>query len=149
VVCDILALIPHRPPFLWVDRVLEIGPERIVAEKELSSSLELYQGHYPLHPITPGVILCEAVFQAGALLIAHRLREEGIAVVGLPVLTRIYQAKFKQQVPPGSTIRLEAKVSERIGPVWILKGQVKLNTTTAVSVEFGCTEIVTPLPLTA
>jgi len=124
--------------------VLEIDCERVLAEKDLSPGLELYQGHYPGHPITPGAILCEAVFQAGALLIAHRLQEKGLAVRGLPVLTRIYQAKFKQQVPPGSTIRLEAKLVERIGPAWILKGLVKLGTTTAVSVEFGCTEFVAP-----
>jgi 3-hydroxyacyl-[acyl-carrier-protein] dehydratase len=140
---DIEAMIPHRPPFLWVDRVVTITGDQIVAEKDLAADLELYQGHYPNHPITPGVILCEAVFQAGALLIAHHLATEGCTVNGVPVLTRIYSAKFKRQVPPGSTITLEARLVERIGPAWMMKGKVKLDGKTAVSVEFGCAESAT------
>lgn len=137
---DILALIPHRPPFLWVDRIVSIDHDQIVAEKDLAADLELYQGHYPQHPITPGVILCEAVFQAGAILIAHLLAAEGLAVSGVPVLTRIYSAKFKRQVPPGATITLEARLQEKVGPAWMMKGKVKIEGKTAVSVEFGCTE---------
>jgi len=137
---DICAMIPHRPPFLWVDRIIMIENDQIVAEKDLAADLELYQGHYPSHPITPGVILCEAVFQAGALLISHLLANEGRVVSGVPVLTRIYSAKFKRQVPPGSTITLEARLVERVGPAWIMKGKVTLDGKTAVSVEFGCTE---------
>ena len=133
-------MIPHRPPFLWVDRIVSLDHDQIVAEKDLAVDLELYQGHYPNHPITPWVILCEAVFQTGALLIAHRLEQEGKAISGVPVLTRIYSAKFKRQVPPGSTITLEAKLIERVGPAWIMKGKVKIDGKTAVSVEFGCTE---------
>lgn len=137
---DIEAMIPHRPPFLWVDRIVSLDHDQIVAEKNLAADLALYQGHYPNHPITPGVILCEAVFQAGALLIAHQLEQEGGAVSGVPVLTRIYGAKFKRQVPPGSTITLEARLIERVGPAWIMKGKVKIDGKTAVSVEFGCTQ---------
>ena len=139
---DIYAMIPHRPPFLWVDRIIILDHDQIVAEKDLAVDLELYLGHYPNHPITPGVILCEAVFQAGALLIAHRLGQEGNAVSGVPVLTRIYSAKFKRQIPPGSTITLEARLVEKVGPAWIMKGKVKLDGKTAVSVEFGCAESV-------
>ncbi len=137
---EIEALIPHRPPFLWVDRIVSLDHERIVAEKDLAVDLALYRGHYPQHPITPGVILCEAVFQAGALLIAHGLAEAGQGVSGLPVLTRIYGAKFKRQVAPGSTIILEAELLEKVGPAWILKGKVKLDGKTAVSVEFACAQ---------
>jgi 3-hydroxyacyl-[acyl-carrier-protein] dehydratase len=140
VASDILAMIPHRPPFLWVDRIVSLDDETIVAEKDLSADLELYRGHYPDYPITPGVILCEAVFQAGALLISHLLKEEGREASGVPVLTRIYGAKFKRQVPPASTIILEARLVERVGPAWIMKGKVKIAGKTAVSVEFGCAE---------
>lgn len=135
---DILATIPHRPPFLWVDRVVSLDSDRIEAEKYFGAELDLYRGHYPGHPITPGVILCEAVFQAGALLIAHRLSEQGETVTGVPVLTRIFGAKFKRQVPPDSTITLEAKLLEKVGPAWMMKGKVKLAGQTAVSVEFAC-----------
>lgn len=137
---EIETLIPHRPPFLWLDRILSIDDEKIVAEKYLSADLPLFQGHYPEIPITPGVILCEAVFQAGAALIAHQLQLEKRSIKGVPVLTRIYNAKFKRLVPPESTVVLEARLVEMIGSSWIMKGKVKLNGKTAVSVEFGCTE---------
>lgn len=137
-------MIPHRPPFLWVDRIVSLDDEKIVTEKDLAADLELYQGHYPNQPITPGVILCEAVFQAGALLISHRLDQDGISFSGVPVLTRIYSAKFKRQVQPGTTITMEAKLVEKIGSAWVLKGKVKVDGKTAVSVEFGCTEATTP-----
>ena len=140
---DIHAMIPHRPPFLWVDRIISLDNKQIIAEKDLAADLELYQGHYPNQPITPGVILCEAVFQAGALLISHLLAVDGQTVTGVPMLTRIYSAKFKRQVPPGTTITLEARLVEKIGAAWMMKGKVKLDGKTAVSVDFGCTESAT------
>lgn len=143
---DIEALIPHRPPFLWLDRILSLGDDSIVAEKHFSADLPLYQGHYPDHQVTPGVILCEAVFQAGAALISHRLKIENSLINGLPMLTRIYNAKFKRQVPPDSTVLIEARVLETIGPSWIMKGKVRLGGKIAVSVEFGCAEVVFAKP---
>ncbi len=137
---DILELIPHRPPFLWVDRIVELGACAIVAEKLFAPDLDLYQGHYPHHPITPGVILCEAIFQAGAILISQLLRDEGQASNGIPVLTRIYNAKFKRQVPPGTLVRLEARLVERVGPAWMMKGKALINGKSAVSVDFACAE---------
>lgn len=133
---EICRRIPHRPPFLWLDRVITISKEKILAEKLIPPDLELFKGHYPDYPLMPGVLLCEAVFQAGALLISERLAgEKG---TGVPVLTRIYNAKFKRQVRPGDTIRISAKFIEKIANAWIMKGKVLLNDKMAVSVEFGC-----------
>lgn len=140
VASEIETLIPHRPPFLWLDRIISLEDEAIVAEKHLGAGLSFYQGHYPDYPITPGVILCEAVFQAGAALISHRLRQEKRKIDGVPVLTRIYSAKFKRQVPPESTVTIHATLVEIVGPFWIMKGKVIINGKTAVSVEFGCAE---------
>ena len=131
--------IPHRPPFLWVDRVLSIENETIEAEKYFPPDLEMYDGHYPHHPITPGVILCEAVFQAGALLISDLLKKDGKTMPGVPVLTRIYGARFKRTVNPGDTVRLVAQLKEVIGAAWLLKGKVIIDGKVAVSVDFGCT----------
>ena len=140
---EIHDLIPHRPPFLWVDRIVSLTASRIEAEKHLASGLDFYQGHYPNHPLTPGVILCEAVFQAGALLIAHVLAGEGRpAGGGLPVLTRIHAARFKRPVPPGSDIAIEASLVERLGPAWLLKGRVRVQDQTVLTVEFACAETV-------
>ena len=139
VVSEIYEKIPHRPPFLWVDRVVSIKDGAIVAEKYFPPELDIYEGHYPDNPITPGVILSEAVFQAGALLIADLLKREGRDSSGVPVLTRIYGARFKRLVKPGETVRLLAQLKEVIGTAWILKGKVMLGEKVAVSIEFGCT----------
>lgn len=138
-VSEIYEKIPHRPPFLWVDRVVSIEDATIVAEKYFPPDLDIYEGHYPDNPITPGVILCEAVFQAGALLIADLLKKEGRDASGVPVLTRIYGARFKRLVKPGETVRLVARLKEVIGTAWMLKGKVMLGDKVAVSVEFACT----------
>jgi 3-hydroxyacyl-[acyl-carrier-protein] dehydratase len=127
--------IPHRPPFLWVDRVLEITPNAIRAEKTIPEDLDLFQGHYPAYPLMPGVLLCEAVFQAGAVLLAERAKS-GAKV--MPVLTRILGARFKREVRPGSTIDIAARLVERIGPAWFLKGSVRVRGKLAVQVEFAC-----------
>lgn len=129
--------IPHRPPFLWLDRVLEIGNESIRAEKTLPSDLEVFQGHYPDYPIMPGVLLCEAVFQAGALLISEMLQGEE-EITGVPVLTRILNAKFKREAGPGDTVEIRAALTERLGPAWFLKGSVRVKGKIAVQVGFAC-----------
>ncbi|HFQ81208.1 MAG TPA: beta-hydroxyacyl-ACP dehydratase [Desulfobacterales bacterium] len=133
---EICRRIPHRPPFLWVDRVISLSGEEIVAEKFIPDDLEMFKGHYPDYPLMPGVLLCEAVFQAGALLISELMDKESAA--GVPILTRIYKANFKRQVRPGSTIRMRVKLLERLGAAWIMRGRVLLGEKTALLVEFGC-----------
>lgn len=140
----ILDRIPHRPPFLWLDRVVEITGETIRAEKTVPTDLELFQGHYPEYPLMPGVLLCEAVFQAGALLIGELLRRDVAATEGsaesggVPVLTRILGAKFKREVRPGDALEIAATLVERMGPAWILKGSVRVGGKIAVQVDFAC-----------
>jgi 3-hydroxyacyl-[acyl-carrier-protein] dehydratase len=133
----IMERIPHRPPFLWLDRILCLSSGEIRAEKTLPTDLDVFLGHYPDYPIMPGVLLCEAVFQAGALLVAEMLREEG-AAPGVPVLTRILGAKFKREVGPGDTIEIRAALNEQVGPAWFMKGGVRVGGKTAVQVEFAC-----------
>jgi len=136
---EICRRIPHRPPFLWLDKVISLEGSEVLAEKLIPTDLELFQGHYPEYPLMPGVLLCEAVFQAGALLLSELAAKEKEGGGGVPVLTRIYNARFKRQVRPGDTVQLKAGLIEKIGPVWMLKGKALLNGKTAVSVEFGCT----------
>ena len=133
----ITSRIPHRPPFLWLDRVVEITGESIRAEKTIPVDLDLFRGHYPDYPLLPGVLLCEAVFQAGALLIGELLKDEE-KISGVPVLTRIIGARFKREVLPGDTIELRATLKEQLGPAWFLKGSVRVHGKVAVQVEFAC-----------
>ena len=132
-------LIPHRPPFLWVDSMIEFDASGLVTEKYIPKDLDLFQGHYPDHPILPGVILCEAVFQTGALLIALLLKDSPDPVSGVPVLTRIEGVKFKRPVGPGDTIRMQVTLKETLGGAWFLKGILRVHETIAVKVDFACT----------
>ncbi len=140
----ILDRIPHRPPFLWIDRVLELSGETIRAEKVVPEDLELFQGHYPGYPLMPGVLLCEAVFQAGALLIGELMHRDPAMAAStapaVPVLTRIMGAKFKREVRPGDTLEISATLVERLGPAWLLKGKVRVDGKVAVQVEFACAQ---------
>jgi 3-hydroxyacyl-[acyl-carrier-protein] dehydratase len=89
----------------------------------------------------PGVLLCEAVFQTGALYMAkilqesERSREHGDKT---PVLTRIREAKFKREVKPGDTIRIHVSLDENIGNAWFFKGKALVDNKTALKVDFGC-----------
>ncbi|MHC4697898.1 MAG: 3-hydroxyacyl-ACP dehydratase FabZ family protein [Planctomycetota bacterium] len=84
----ILTSIPHRPPFLFVDEIVEISQERILTRKLADPEADFFRGHYPGQPVMPGVLLCECCFQAGALLIAHRIGPDEVGK-GIPVVTRI------------------------------------------------------------
>ena len=133
----IIDRIPHRPPFLWLDRILELADESIRAEKTIPADLDIFKGHYPEYPLMPGVLLCEAVFQAGALLIGELLKGKQ-ETSGVPVLTRIIGAKFKREVRPGDTIEIRAALKEQLGPARFLKGSVRVEGQLAVQVEFAC-----------
>ena len=139
---DVYEAIPHRPPFLWVDKVISYDSRTIITEKLISPDLDVFKGHYPGYPLMPGVLLCEAVFQTGALFMAKTLQgSEKLAKTGkkAPVLTRIKGAKFKRQVKPGDTIRIHVTLDENIGNAWFFKGKVLVKDKTAVKVTFGCT----------
>jgi len=133
---EIKNLIPHRAPFLWVDRILTCSETSIETEKYIPKDHEVFQGHYPGNPITPGVLLCEAIFQSGALLMAQKTATQSTDLV--PVLTRITNAKFKRSVFPGDTTHIKVNLLEIIANVSFLKGTLKVNGKTAVQVEFAC-----------
>ena len=138
---DIYEAIPHRPPFLWVDTVISYDSKTIITEKFISPDLDVFKGHYPDYPLMPGVLLCEAVFQTGALFMAKMLQNSGqVTEAGrkAPVLTRIKGAKFKREVKPGDTIRIYVTLDENIGNAWFFKGKVLVEDKTAVKVDFGC-----------
>ena len=103
----IRGVLPHRYPFLLVDRVLTLEPgQRIVAIKNVTINEPYFQGHYPYTPIVPGVLIMETMAQVGGLV----LQAPGMEITGLPLLTGIDKARFRRLVVPGDQMRIEVTV---------------------------------------
>jgi 3-hydroxyacyl-[acyl-carrier-protein] dehydratase len=131
---QILKAIPHRPPFLFVDKVVELTETKIKATKEISHDEPFFRGHYPGNPIMPGVLICESIFQTGAILLSSII---GYIGDGIPVLTRINNAKFKNMVKPGDLLDIEAELVEKVSNAFFLKGSASVAGKTVVTVEFA------------
>lgn len=136
----VTSLIPHRPPFLWVDRILEFNQGGIITEKTIPADLDVFTGHYPGQPIMPGVLLCEAVFQTGALLMAKMQGpNDGEHPGTVPVLARILGARFKRSVYPGDTMVMEVKLTETLASACFFTGKLRVRGKLALQVDFSCT----------
>ncbi|MCR9115669.1 MAG: beta-hydroxyacyl-ACP dehydratase [bacterium] len=127
--------IPHRGPMLLVDTIEEQTKDRIICTKTFHADEFFFQGHYPDHPLVPGVILCEATMQAGAILLYSYMTAGG----GVPVATRINDVKLKKMVQPGDQITMEVTLNERVGDAFFLTGKTTCQGKVAVRFDFGCT----------
>jgi 3-hydroxyacyl-[acyl-carrier-protein] dehydratase len=105
---DIKKLIPHRYPFLLVDRVLEVEDDRILSYKNVTANEEFFNGHFPERPIMPGVLQVEAMAQSGAIMLMHSHVED--VENSLIVFTGIKNAKFRKSVVPGDQLKMEVKM---------------------------------------
>src|SRR6516165_12749358 len=105
---QIMDFLPHRYPFLLVDRVIEMERgKRLVAIKNVTMNEEFFQGHFPGYPIMPGVLVVEAMAQAGGIIMMHELPDRQEKLV---VFTGIERAKFRRPVTPGDQLRIEVDV---------------------------------------
>lgn len=129
------AAIPHRAPMLLVDEIVEQYQESIVCKKTFHQDEYFFQGHYPDHPLTPGVILCESAVQSGAVLLSEIVEVVG----GVPVLTRMGDVKFKRMVHPGDTIENHVKLDEVVSTAYYMTAQIKCNGKMVARLSFTCT----------
>lgn len=132
----ILDAIPHREPFLLVDQVARLEPEKIVCHKTFRGDEFWFRGHYPDFPLVPGVLLCEAAMQAGAVLLSQYLTAGTDQV---PVATRMTDVRFKQMVRPGDTIELDVTLDQRLANAFYLTARVRCRDKLAVRFQFACT----------
>jgi len=133
---EVLAAIPHRYPFLMIDRVTEIRlGESAVGIKNVSINEAHFQGHFPKKPIMPGVLLVESMAQTAAVLV---VRTEGEHMQGkLVYFMTIDNARFRRPVVPGDRVRIEVAVRRRRGPVWRFRGQAMVDGALAAEAEYS------------
>ncbi|MBP9914151.1 MAG: beta-hydroxyacyl-ACP dehydratase [Opitutaceae bacterium] len=136
---DVTDLIPHRPPFLFVDQIVSASPDGLVAQRTWRADEDFYRGHYPGAPITPGVLLCESVFQTGALFMAKQALAAGAKPgEGVPLLAKISEVRFRNPVYPGDTTLIEVKKKEALGGFTMMSGAVKkADGTRVLNVDFA------------
>lgn len=132
---EIEAAIPHRPPMLLLDEIVDRSKDRIVCRKTFRAEEFYFQGHYPGYPIVPGVILCEAAMQAGAVLLSNK----AVADEGVPVAARLNNVKFKRMIRPTDTIQIEVKLDEQLQDAFYLSAKVTCDGKTAVTLSFAVT----------
>ncbi len=129
---EIQEIIPHRYPFLLIDRIEELEEgKRAVAYKNVTKNEYFFQGHFPQEPVMPGVLIIEALAQAGAVVLLMMDKYKG----KIAYFTGIDKAKFRQRVVPGDTLKLEVEIIKIKGPAGIGKALATVNGKTAAEAE--------------
>jgi 3-hydroxyacyl-[acyl-carrier-protein] dehydratase len=132
----VLERIPHRPPFLFVDEIVSETADGLTARRTWREDEAFYKGHYPGSPITPGVLLCEAVFQTGALYLSRSLAEEGVQT-GVPLLVKVSNVRFRTPVYPGDTVTIEVTKKDLMAGFYMMTGTMKKGDTRVLTVDYS------------
>jgi 3-hydroxyacyl-[acyl-carrier-protein] dehydratase len=138
---DVLRLLPHRYPFLLVDKVLDCVPHKsLVAVKNVTYNEPFFQGHFPVRPIMPGVLILEALAQATGLLAFYSLNqrpEEG----AMYYLVGVDKARFKRPVEPGDALRLEVELLRQIKGIYLFSGIARVDDEIVATAQFMTTKM--------
>jgi beta-hydroxyacyl-ACP dehydratase FabZ len=126
---EIETLIPHRPPFLWIDRVEELEPGiRCVAVKFVDPANPVFAGHFPAKPILPGVLLIEAVAQTAGVMLGSAAPPAGAkSTATVALLAAVNRFKFLKPVTPGQELRIETKKLTEVGQMALIAGTVRVG----------------------
>lgn len=134
---QIRAMIPHRPPFLWIDEVVAMDELMVHARTVIKPEFDLFQGHYPEFPVLPGVIQCEMAFQAAAVLIST-LTDTADGKV--PVVARVNNVKFRRLVRPGETVDIHVTLTDKAKRAYYMTGAVSVGSEVSARLDFTVTE---------
>jgi 3-hydroxyacyl-[acyl-carrier-protein] dehydratase len=136
---QILKVLPHRYPFLLVDRILEMRPDFIVGIKNVTMNEPFFQGHFPELPVMPGVLIIESMAQTGAVLLLSMGARQGESFENKLVLfTAIERARFRKPVVPGDQLRIEIQVLKNKGPVWKVEGRAMVEGAVVAEATLMC-----------
>jgi 3-hydroxyacyl-[acyl-carrier-protein] dehydratase len=134
----VLGLLPHRYPFLLVDRIVELAQGRVVTLKNVTFNEPYFAGHFPEHPVMPGVLLVEALAQSCAIL---ALNEVGGDPTKLFMLTGLDKVRFRRRVIPGDQLRIEVKILKFHRPLWRMHAEAHVGDELAVEAELSAMEV--------
>lgn len=127
---DVKDIIPQREPFLFVDKIIDQTENSISTQKLLTGDEDFFKGHFPGNPIMPGVLLCEACFQTGAILMGQENAK------GLGVVTGIKQCKFKNFARPGDLLDISVSLDEKIENAFYMSGLIKVSGKVVLKIKF-------------
>jgi 3-hydroxyacyl-[acyl-carrier-protein] dehydratase len=137
---QIEACIPHRDPFLMIDEIVSQTDDHIVCRKTFQPDAWFFRGHYPHFPLTPGVLLCEAAMQAGAVMLSKLVN----GAEQIPVATRMGDVKFKKIVRPGDTIEIDVRLTDRLADAFYMTGKITVDGKLAARLDFACSVMPKP-----
>jgi len=128
-------ILPHRYPFLLVDRILEMEGDRVVGIKCITANEPQFTGHFPDFPVMPGVLIVEAMAQTAGILVLHDMPDRANKLV---LLVAIENARFRRPVVPGDTLRMEMKIIKRKASVAKMAGVATVDGAVVAEVEVMC-----------
>jgi len=133
-------ILPHRYPFLLLDRVVELDGDHVVALKNVSANEPFFPGHFPGRPVMPGVLIVEAMAQAGAVLALTQVAAQPEGTAPRPVyFMALDKVKFRKMVVPGDQLRLEVVPLRKGGAIWKMRGEAKVDGQVVCEGEFLAT----------
>lgn len=132
---DIRTILPHRYPFLLVDRIVELEPERIVGIKNVTLNEPFFMGHFPNFPVMPGVLIIEAMAQTAGVLVLKSIPDRENKLV---LLVAVENARFRRPVVPGDSLRMEMKITKRKASVAKMAGVATVDGLVVAEAEVMC-----------